>query len=66
MSIIVSKKGGTAQKVDKSDFEKENYLQQYIHNNLESIPVYDIQENKKLMVVKREFSTQSGPIDALN
>jgi hypothetical protein len=65
MSIIISKKGTNTQKVDKSDFIKENYLQEYIHNNPESIPVYEIQENKKLMVVKREFSTQSGPVDAL-
>ncbi len=65
MSIIISKQGQTAQKLDKSDFEKEDYLQNYIHKNPESIPVYEIEENKKLFVVKREFETNSGPIDAL-
>src|SRR4030043_1735155 len=65
MSIIISKKGQTAQRLDKSDFEKEDYLQNYIHENPESIPVYEIEEDKKLLVVAREFPTESGPIDAL-
>ena len=41
MSIIISQDGKNAQKIDKSDFEKEGYLQNYIHENPESIPVYD-------------------------
>lgn len=65
MSIIISQLGSKAQKIDKSEFEKEGYLQNYIHQNPESIPVYEIDEDKKLLVVAREFSTESGPIDAL-
>ena len=65
MSIIISENGKKAQKIDKSEFEKEDYLQNYIHENPESIPVYEIEENKRLFVVAREFSTESGPIDAL-
>lgn len=65
MSIIISKKGQPAQKLDRAEFEKEDYLQNYIHENPESIPVYEIEEDKKLFVVAREFSTESGPIDAL-
>jgi len=67
MTIIISKKGANAQKLDKSDFEKEGYLQDYIHNNPESIPIYEIQKDKKLFVVKKEFPTKSGSekIDAL-
>jgi hypothetical protein len=65
MSIIISKEGQKTQKLDKSDFEKEDYLQNYIHQNPESIPVYEIEKDKKLFVVKREFPTNSGPIDAL-
>lgn len=65
MSIIISQDGKNAQKIDKSDFEKEGYLQNYIHENPESIPVYEIDEDKKLFVVAREFSTESGTIDAL-
>jgi len=65
MSIIISKQGQAAQKLDKAEFEKEDYLQNYIHENPESIPVYEIAEDKKLFVVARELSTESGPIDAL-
>lgn len=65
MSIIISKKGQAAQKLDRAEFEKEDYLQNYIHENPESIPVYEIEEDKKLLVVAREFPTESGPIDAL-
>jgi hypothetical protein len=65
MSIIISQKGKASQKIEKSNFDKEDYLQNYIHENPESIPVYEIEEDKKLFVVAREFSTESGPIDAL-
>jgi len=33
--------------------------------NPESIPIYELKEDKKLFVVKREFVTNAGPIDAL-
>jgi len=65
MSIIISENGKNAKKIDRSEFEKEGYLQNYIHENPESIPVYEIEEDKRLFVVAREFSTESGPIDAL-
>jgi hypothetical protein len=65
MAIIITKDGKEMKKVEKSNFEKEDYLQNYIHENPESIPVYEIAEDKKLFVVARELSTESGPIDAL-
>jgi hypothetical protein len=65
MSMIITKNGKDAKKIDKLDIEKETQLQEYIHDNPESIPVYEIEENKRLFVVAREFSTESGPIDAL-
>jgi len=65
MSIIISHPDTKAQKIDKSEFAKEGYLQEYIHKNPESIPVYEIEEDKKLFVVAREFPTDSGSIDAL-
>ncbi len=65
MSIIISQNGKKALKIDKSNFDREGYLQNYIHENPESIPVYEIDEDKKLFVVAREFQTESGPIDAL-
>lgn len=46
MAIIITKNGKEAKKIDKSDFEKENYLQNLIHESPESIPVYEIAEDK--------------------
>lgn len=65
MSIIISRNGKNAVKVDKSSFDKEDFLQQYIYENPESIPLYDIKEDIRLLILAREFQTNSGPIDAL-
>lgn len=65
MSIIISHPDTNTQKIDKSEFAKEGYLQEYIHKNPESIPVYEIEEDKKLFVVAREFPTDSGSIDII-
>jgi len=65
MSIIISQKGKHAQKIDQSSFAKEDHLQKYIYDNPESIPLYDIKEDIKLLILVRELPTGSGPIDAL-
>lgn len=65
MAIIISKNGNNAVKVEKSDFQLEDSLQEYIYNNPESIPLYEIKEDIRLLILAREFSTKSGPIDAL-
>ncbi len=65
MPIIISKNGKNAKKIDKTIIEKEDYLQQYIYDNPGSIPIYDIKEDVKLLIVAREYPTESGPIDAL-
>jgi len=65
MAIVISKKGKKAQKIEKSSFGKEDYLQKYIYANPESIPLYDIKEDVRLLIIAKEFSTSSGPIDAL-
>jgi hypothetical protein len=65
MSLIISKNGKNAKKVDRSVFTSEDELQQYIYDNPESIPLYDIKEDIRLLIVAREFPTQSGPIDAV-
>jgi hypothetical protein len=65
MAIIISKNGKNAKKVERSTFEKEDYLQKYIYDNPESIPLYDIKEDIRLLILSREFSTKSGSIDAL-
>jgi hypothetical protein len=65
MSIIISRGGKNAEKVDQSVFGLEDKLQEYIYDNPETIPLYDIDENTRLFIAAREFSTRSGPIDAL-
>ena len=65
MAIIVSMDGKNAKKIDKSDFAKEDELQQYVYANPESIPLYDIKEDIRLLVLGREFPTDSGPLDAI-
>lgn len=65
MTIIISKSGKNAQKIHQSNFDKEDHLQQYIYENPGSIPLYDINEDIKLLILVREYQTNSGPIDAL-
>jgi len=65
MSIIISQNGSNSRKINESEIKKEDYLQNYIYNNPDVIPIYEIREDKKLLVLKREFNTNSGPIDAL-
>lgn len=65
MAIIISQNGKNAKKVERSQIEKEGYLQQYILDNPESIPLYDIKEDTRLLILIRELHTSNGPIDAL-
>lgn len=65
MSIIISSNGSNAVRVNKASFDKEKFLQEYIYANPESIPLYDIKEDIRLLVLAREFPTNSGPIDAI-
>jgi len=65
MSIIISSNGNHAVRVDKTSFDKEKFLQEYIYENPESIPLYDIKSDIRLLVLAREFRTESGPIDAI-
>lgn len=65
MVILISKDGKNAKKVKKSAINKEEYLQDYIYNNPESVPLYEIKEDVKVCILSRELPTKSGPIDAL-
>ena len=65
MAIIISKNGKNAEKVDQSNFALEDKLQEYIYDNPDTIPLYEIDEDTRLFIAAREFSTKSGPIDAL-
>lgn len=63
MAIIISSNGKNAVRVEKSSFDREDHIQQYIYNNPDSIPLYDIKEDIHLLVLARELQTNAGPID---
>ena len=65
MSIIVSTGGKNAKRLERTVIEKEDYLQKYIYDNPDSLPLHEIKDNLRLLILAREFPTASGPIDAL-
>jgi len=65
MSIIISRDGRNARKLEQTVIEQEEYLQQFVHANPEALPLDELKDNLRLLVLAREFSTASGPIDAL-
>src|SRR4030042_1567206 len=64
MALIISKNGKNAKKIEKTVIDQEDYLQKYIYNNPESIPLYEIKEDIRVCILAREIPTNSGPIDA--
>ncbi|MCE5193414.1 MAG: endonuclease NucS domain-containing protein [Candidatus Cryosericum sp.] len=65
MAIIVSKNGHEAHKVERSTFDKEDDLQRYLRDNPEALPIDQIRDGASLVVLAREYTTESGPIDIL-
>lgn len=65
MTVIISKNGKNAERIESTNFDYEDNLQAYIDDNPNSIPMYQIKEDARVLVLAREFSTNSGPIDAL-
>ena len=67
MPIIVSHKGHDAKRYDSQSFTNETELQEYITNNPEAVSsLTDIDESEqRIFVAAREYSTESGPIDAI-
>jgi len=65
MPIIITKHGKNAEKIEKSNFKNERYLQDYIYKNPESLPIYQIKDNIRVLISVREFPTVSGAIDAI-
>jgi hypothetical protein len=65
MTIIVSKGGDSAIKVEKCSFEHEDYLQQFICKNPDSVPLNGIKEGIRLLILAREFAVGAGKIDVL-
>jgi hypothetical protein len=65
MAIIISRGGVGATPVQQSGVPNEKYLEQYVADNPQSLPLQDIKDDLQLLMVARQFSTSSGPIDVL-
>lgn len=65
MAIIVTKNGKNAHRISQSSFAYESNLQNFIHENPDTIPLYDIDEDIRLLILAREVPTRSGSIDAV-
>ena len=65
MSIIFRNKDGDCERLDVTLFENEYRLQAYITANPEAIPLYTLDEDLQLLMLKRELSTDSGRVDVL-
>jgi len=65
MTIIITKDGKKARKITESNFVVEDNLQSFIYENPDSVPLYDIDEDIRLLILAREVPTNSGPIDAI-
>jgi hypothetical protein len=65
MTIIVAKDGEKSKKIEKSNFELEDKIQDLIHNNAENLPFYGQDESLRLLSLGREFPTHHGPIDVI-
>lgn len=65
MALIVSRNGKDAKRIARTSFDDEAELQRYLYENPEVIPLNDIDEDIRLLILAREFQTESGPIDAV-
>lgn len=65
MPIIVSKEGKKTRKLEPTSFGPEESLQKYIYEHPDSIPLYEIKEDIRLLILAREFPTDGGSIDAV-
>ena len=65
MAIIIVERGTKARRLEREVIAQEDYLQQYVHENPDTLPLHEFKADVKLLVVSREFPTGSGPIDAL-
>jgi RecB family endonuclease NucS len=65
MPAIIIKEGVKAEKLKSKPLSDEKLLQKYIIENPECLPMEEIEEDLRLLVVAREFPAGNGSIDAL-
>lgn len=65
MSIVISRNGKEGRRLEPAAILNEEYLQRYIRDNPEVLPLDEVGSGLRLLVLAREFPTGSGPIDIL-
>jgi hypothetical protein len=65
MSVILLEAGATARKLDVKPLADEKLLQKYIVEDPSCLPVEQIDEELRLVVIAKEFPAGNGFIDAL-
>jgi hypothetical protein len=65
MPVILIESGAKARKLEPQPLEAEKLLQKYIVENPACLPMDEIDEDLRLVLVAREFPAGSGSIDAL-
>jgi hypothetical protein len=64
MAIILSRQNKTT-RLERTVIQDESYLQRYIHEHPDMLPLEQLEADIRTLVLVREFQTLSGPIDAL-
>jgi hypothetical protein len=65
MAIILARRGRPVMKLERTIIEQENYLQRYLDEHPDILPLDQLEAEIRPLVLVREFSTKSGPIDAV-
>jgi hypothetical protein len=65
MAIILARHNRRAMKLERTVIQEESYLQRYIHEHPDILPLDQLEAHVRPLVLVREFPTSSGPIDAI-
>lgn len=65
MPIIVSTGGREARRLQATDLPDERFLQSYVVDNPDALPLDELRDGLRLVVLAKEVPTASGPIDAV-
>lgn len=65
MAIILKRTSKPVARVERTVIQDEQYLQRYIAENPEMLPLDQLRQDIRPLVLVREFPTPSGPIDAI-
>lgn len=55
MAVLIANEGGVAEKLNRTEFDREKDMRDMLLKHPEMIPVYEIEEDIKLLTIKREM-----------